>query len=180
MIFQPTALQGVFVIQPERLVDARGFFSRVWCQKEFAKFDLATEMVQCNISYNKCKGTLRGMHYQRKPYEEIKLVRCTYGSILDVIIDLRPFSVTYKKSISVELNDKNRIMLYVPKGFAHGYLTLKDDTEVFYQVSEFYTPEVECGVRWNDPQFQIKWPVSPENLIISEKDSSWPDYISIS
>jgi len=175
MIFEETPLNGAYIIHPERLEDNRGFFARAWCKKEFEQHGLVANLVQCNISYNTSRGTLRGMHYQEKPYEETKLVRCTAGAITDVIIDIRPESTTYKKWISVELSAENRTMLYVPQGFAHGYVTLVDDAEVFYQVSEFYTPGVEHGIRWNDPQFQIVWPMG-DNLVISGKDTSWPDY----
>ena len=177
MIFEETKLNGAYIIYPERLEDNRGFFSRVFCKKEFEQHELVTELVQCNISYNKSRGTLRGMHYQKKPYEETKLVRCTAGAILDVIIDIRPESSSYKEWIGVELTAENRTMLYVPQGFAHGYLTLSDDAEVFYQVSQFYTPGVERGIRWNDPLFQIVWPKN-DNLLISEKDSVWPDFLN--
>lgn len=175
MIFEETKLNGAYVIHPEKVEDERGFFARAWCKKEFKQQGLLEELVQCNISYNKLRGTLRGMHYQMKPYEETKLVRCTAGAIYDVIIDIRPDSSTHKEWIGVELSAENRTMLYVPKGFAHGYLTLVDDAEVFYQVTEFYTPGVECGIRWNDPLFHILWPTA-EKFAISEKDSSWPDY----
>ncbi|RWX50818.1 dTDP-4-dehydrorhamnose 3,5-epimerase [Candidatus Electrothrix marina] len=175
MIFEKTKLNDAYIIRPERLEDDRGFFARVWCQKEFEQHGLVSNLAQCNISYNKSRGTLRGMHYQEKPYEETKLVRCTAGAIVDVIIDIRSKSSTFGQWISVELSAENRTMLYVPQGFAHGYVTLVDDTEVFYQVSEFYSPGVEGGIRWNDSFFQIVWPIN-ENLVISEKDSTWPDY----
>lgn len=178
MIFEETKLAGAYIIHPERLEDSRGFFSRVWCKKEFEQHGLATELVQCNISYNKSANTLRGMHYQEKPYQEAKLVRCTAGSIFDVIIDIRPESATYKEWMGVELSAENRTLLYVPEGFAHGYVTLVDDAEVFYQVSEFYTPDVERGIRWNDPMFKIAWPES-DSLVISKKDRAWPDYVPV-
>ncbi len=175
MEFEKTALPGAYVIHPERIEDNRGFFARTWCRNEFKEHGLTTDFVQCNISYNKSRGTLRGMHYQKKPYEETKLVRCTTGAILDVIIDIRFDSPTYKEWIGVELTAQNRKMLYVPEGFAHGYITLVDDSEVFYQVSEFYTPGAENGILWNDQQFNISWP-SFETLTISEKDANWPNY----
>lgn len=178
MIFEETKLHGAYIIYPEKLEDKRGFFSRVWCKEEFEQHGLVTNLVQCNISYNKGHSTLRGMHYQDKPYQETKLVRCTAGAILDVIIDIRPESSSYKEWVSVELSAENRTLLYVPEGFAHGYVTLVDDAEIFYQVSEFYTPGVERGIRWNDPLFQIAWPVS-DSLVISDKDSAWPDYIPV-
>lgn len=176
MIFEKTKLSGAYIIHPEILEDNRGFFSRVWCKKEFAQNGLVAELVQCNISYNKNRNTLRGMHYQEKPHQETKLVRCTAGAILDVIIDIRPESGTYKEWMSVKLSAENRTMLYVPEGFAHGYVTLMNDSEIFYQVSEFYTPGVERGIRWNDPLFQIAWPAL-DGLVISEKDRAWPDYV---
>ncbi|MBL4902223.1 MAG: dTDP-4-dehydrorhamnose 3,5-epimerase [Desulfocapsa sp.] len=175
MIFEKTKLNDAYIIRPERLEDDRGFFARAWCQKEFEKHGLVSNLAQCNISYNKSQGTLRGMHYQKKPHEETKLVRCTAGAIVDVIIDIRPESSTFSQWLTIELSAENRTMLYVPRGFAHGYVTLVDDVEVFYQVSEFYTPGVEGGIRWDDPFFQIAWPIR-ENLVVSEKDSSWPDY----
>ena len=149
-LLKKPALKGAFIIEPERLEDNRGFFARAWCKKEFETHGLNSRLVQCNISFNKSSGTLRGMHYQVAPYEEAKLVRCTMGAIYDVIIDLRPDSATYMDWIGVELTADNRKMLYVPENFAHGYQTLNDNTEVFYQVSQFYSPEFETGVRWDD------------------------------
>ena len=175
MIFIETGLKGAFVINPERLEDERGFFARTWCRREFKDYGIDTEFVQCNISFNKKKGTLRGIHYQVHPCTEAKLVRCTMGAILDVMIDIRPQSSTYKHWISVELTHKNRKMLYIPKGFAHGFLTLMDDTEVFYQMSEFYKPEYARGIRWNDPVFNIDWP--DEVVVISDRDRNYPDFI---
>lgn len=175
MIFNETKLRGAFVVEIERLKDKRGFFARSWCQKEFQEHGLNRRLVQANISFNRTKGMVRGMHYQIASHEEAKLVRCTRGAIYDVIIDLRPDSATYKKWIGVELTADNHKMLYVPEGFAHGYQTVHDDTEVCYQVSEFYSPESERGVRWNDPIFEIRWPVT-DNVEISDKDKGWPDY----
>ena len=174
MIFIPTKLNGSFIIDLEKHGDERGFFARAWCQKEFAAHGLNENIVQCNVSYNKQKGTIRGLHYQIKPYEEAKLVRCMKGAISDVIVDLRPSSPTYKQWIAVELSEANRRALYVPEGFAHGFQTLMDDTELFYQVSQFYAPEFERGVRWNDPAFAINWPFPISN--ISSKDSSYSDF----
>jgi dTDP-4-dehydrorhamnose 3,5-epimerase len=176
MLFKETKLKGAYIIEPERLEDSRGFFARAWCEKEFDVHGLNLGLVQCNISFNKKRGTLRGMHYQSSPYEEAKLVRCTMGVIFDVIIDLRPNSVTYLEWIGVELTADNRKMLYVPEEFAHGYQTLIPNTEVFYQVSQFYSKEFESGVRWNDPAFGIEWPET-ENIIVSEKDRNWSDYV---
>lgn len=173
MIFQETHLEGAFIIEPERLEDDRGFFARTWCEREAKAYGLHPKWVQCNVSFNKLKGTLRGIHYQVPPDEEAKLVRCTQGSIYDVIIDLRLDSPTFKQHFTLVLSAKNRKMVYVPKGFAHGFQTLEDDTEVFYQMSKFYAPEHARGVRWNDPAFSIQWPI--EVQIISERDQSYPD-----
>ena len=170
-----TKLQGAFEIHPERIEDERGFFARVFCSNEFGQRGLNPDFVQCNISYNKRKGTLRGMHYQIKPKEEAKLVRCTMGSIFDVIMDLRSNSLTYGQWFSIELSAENRKMLYIPEGFAHGFITLKDDTEVFYHMNESYHHECAKGIRWDDPVFAIRWPFDPE--IISKKDLNYPDYI---
>lgn len=175
MIFQEAKLKGSYLIEPERLTDERGFFARTWCQQEFQKYGINPKLVQCNISFNKKKGTLRGMHYQIAPYEEAKLVRCTMGAIYDVIIDLRPDSETFKQWISVELTAENRKMLYIPGGFAHGFLTLADSTEVFYQMSEFYFSESARGVRWNDPAFGINWP--EKVVVISGKDEHYNNFI---
>ena len=174
MIFTETMLKGAFVIEPERLEDERGFFARTWCQREFEAHSIDSKWVQCNISYNKKKGTLRGMHYQVAPYEEAKLIRCTMGATCDVIIDLRPDSPTFKQHIAELLTAQNRKILFVPEGFAHGFLTLEDDTEVFYQMSEFYHAEYARGVRWNDPAFGIQWPA--EVQIISDRDRNHPDF----
>lgn len=174
MIFSKTKLNGVFVVEPEKIEDARGFFARCFCQKEFESTGLNPRIAQCNISYNKKRGTLRGMHYQSMPMAEDKLVRCTRGAIYDVIVDLRSDSVTYCKWISIELNEHNYKAVYIPKGLAHGFLTLEDDSEVFYQMSEFFEPSCARGIRWNDPAFNIKWPL--EYLIISEKDKSYKDF----
>lgn len=174
MIFTSTQLEGAFIVELEKLEDERGFFARSWCQREFEAHGLNPRLVQCNISLNKKQGTLRGIHYQAPPYEEAKLVRCTAGSIYDVIIDLRPESPTYQKYTAELLTAHNHKMLYVPEGFAHGFLTLEDNCEVFYQMSEFYAPEHSKGVRWNDPVFGIEWPMAP--CIISERDRSYPDF----
>lgn len=176
MIFTETKLKGAFVIDIETIGDERGFFARGWCRKEFDSHHLVSSMLQANISFNKKKGTLRGMHFQVAPKQEAKLVRCTTGAIYDVIIDLRSDSDTYKEWTAVELTAENHKMFYVPEGFAHGYQTLQDNTEVFYLVSEFYSPEHERGIRWNDPTFNIKWPIL-HNIIISDKDRNQADYI---
>ncbi|MGD9158484.1 MAG: dTDP-4-dehydrorhamnose 3,5-epimerase [Desulfobacteraceae bacterium] len=176
MHFTETKLKGAFIISPDHIEDERGFFARAFCKNEFEEHFLNPNLVQCNISLNHKKGTLRGMHYQVQPYSEVKLVRCTSGSIYDVIIDVRPASPTFKQWIGAELSASNHQMLYVPEGFAHGYQTLEDNTEVFYQVSSFYHPEAEGGLRWNDPAFGIKWPISVST--ISKKDASHPDWKS--
>jgi dTDP-4-dehydrorhamnose 3,5-epimerase len=175
VIFRETALKGSFIIEPERNEDARGFFARTWCVDEFAAHGLNLSLVQCSISYNKKKGTLRGMHYQEAPHEEIKLVRCTMGAIFDAIIDLRRGSQTYGKYASVTLTALNRTMLYIPEGFAHGFQTLEDETEISYQMSRRYVPESARGVRWNDPLFGVSWPL--DNRIISERDQQYPDFV---
>ncbi|MGH7232565.1 MAG: dTDP-4-dehydrorhamnose 3,5-epimerase [Nitrospiraceae bacterium] len=175
MIFTETALKGAFIIDPERLEDERGFFARIWCRQEFERHGLAFSVAQCNLSYNKARGTLRGMHYQDAPHEETKLVWCARGGIYDVIIDLRPTSSTYKQHVAVAITDQNRRMLYIPKRFAHGFQTLEDNTEVCYSMSEFYQPKYARGVRWNDPAFGIQWPV--DERIISRRDQSYPDFI---
>ena len=174
MIFIEIKLNGAFLIELERFEDERGFFARSWCKREFDQHGLKSEFVQCNISFNLRKGTLRGMHFQDAPYEETKLVRCTKGAVYDVIIDLRPNSQTFRDWYSIELTEDNRKMLYIPEGFAHGFLTLKDNTEVFYQMSQFYMPGHAKGVRWNDPAFNILWPIDIE--VISEKDKNIPDF----
>lgn len=176
MIFKETKLKGAYVITPERLEDERGFFARTFCQKEFERHGLNPRFVQCSISFNKKKATLRGMHYQAAPYEEVKLVVCDRGAICDVIIDLRPHSSTYLQWFAVELSAGNREMLYVPEDFAHGFQTLEDNTVVFYQISEFYHPECARGARWDDPVFNIDWPITP--CILSNKDADYPDYKS--
>ena len=174
MIFTATRLKDAYILDLEKLEDHRGFFARVWCQKEFADQGLTPRMVQANLSSNSTKATLRGLHYQVAPYSEAKLVRCLKGALYDVIIDLRPDSPTYKQWLGVELTAENYKMLYVPEGFAHGFQTLTDDTQVFYQVSQCYTPGAERGVRYDDAAFGIEWPLA--TCVISDKDKSWPDY----
>lgn len=175
MIFVETKLKGAFVIDIERREDERGFFARAWCQEEFEARGLKVSLVQANIAFSRKAGTLRGLHYQAKPHEEVKLVRCTRGAVYDVIVDLQPTSSTYLQWVGVELTADNRTMLYVPKGFAHGYQTLADNTEVLYQVSHVYSPESERGIRWDDPAIGIEWP-QVDTRIISEKDKCWPNY----
>ncbi len=176
MIFKETSLKGSFIIEIEEIFDERGFFARTWCKNEFDTHGLNSRFVQANMSHNKKRGTLRGMHYQLHPYEETKLVRCTRGAIYDVIIDLRPDSPTYKQWVGVELTAENHKMLFVPEKFAHGFQTLSDDTQVIYQVSQFYTPGSEGGIRHDDPTFGIKWPLDVQ--VISDKDKKWSDFAS--
>lgn len=176
MKFTETRLKGAFIIEIEKLSDERGFFARSWCRKEFEAHGLTIQVVQANVSYNLKKGTLRGMHYQIAPYQECKLIRCTRGAIYDVIIDLRPDSPTYRKWTGVELTADNYTMFFVPEDFAHGFQTLTDETEITYQVSQFYTPGSEKGIRFDDPAFGIQWPL--EITVISDKDSAWPDFMN--
>lgn len=171
MIFTETKLKGAFIIDIEPREDERGFFARSWCEDEFQKHGLNPRLVQCNISFNKKRGTLRGMHYQIAPFAEAKVVRCTMGAIYDVIIDLRSDSPAFKQWVSVELTAENRRAFYIPEGFAHGFQTLMDNTEAFYQMSEFYHPECARGVRWDDPAFEIEW--LEKEKIVSNKDQSF-------
>ena len=175
MLFQPTNLAGAYVIDLQKIEDERGFFARSWCVQEFAEHGLATRLVQCNISFNKRQGTVRGMHYQTPPFAETKLVRCNRGAIYDVIVDLRPESPTFLQWLGVTLSAENRTMLYVPQGFAHGFQTLADNTEVFYQMSELYAPASAQGLRWDDPQVQVQWPL--EITVMSMKDQCYPDFV---
>ncbi len=172
MLFLETPLKGAFIIELEKKEDSRGFFARAFCKHEFEKYKLNANIVQANNSFSLKKGTLRGMHYQVPPSAEDKIIRCIRGSLYDVIIDLRVDSPTHCQWFGIELSAENRKMLYVPKGFAHGFITLEDNTEAFYLVTEFYSPEHERGIRWNDPKFNIKWPINP--IIISEKDNNYP------
>lgn len=174
MLFQETKLPGAFVIELQKHEDERGFFARSWCQKEFEAHGLNPRMVQCNVSFNKVKGTLRGMHYQVPPSAEVKLVRCTRGAIYDVIIDLRRESATYKQHVSEVLSSNNYKALFIPEGFAHGFQTLEDNSEVFYQMSAFYSLEHQRGLRYNDPAFGINWPLAA--TVISDRDRSYQDF----
>lgn len=174
MKFIETSIRGAFILELEYFKDERGFFARSWCRDEFQAKGLNPCLIQCSISYNKRKGTLRGMHYQIEPHKESKIVRCTMGALYDVIVDLRKDSATFRKWCSAELTAENHRMLYVPEGLAHGYLTLEDDSEVFYQISDSYHPECAKGVRWNDPAFGIKWPA--EVKMIAARDSGYPDF----
>lgn len=172
MLFKETKLKGAYVIEIEQKKDERGFFARSFCQQEFKQYGIDFNIAQCSLSFNKNKGTLRGMHYQSAPYEEAKLIICIKGKIYDVIIDLRKDSVTYCQWCSVNLSGENYKMLYVPKGFAHGFQTLESNSAVFYQISEFYHLECAAGIRWDDPLFSIKWPLN--SRIISMKDRAYP------
>jgi dTDP-4-dehydrorhamnose 3,5-epimerase len=174
MIFSQTPLPGAFVITPERIRDERGFFARTWCRRDFEAHGLNPKVAQCNVSFSARRGTLRGMHYQRAPHAEAKLVRCAAGAIYDVIIDLRPSSRTFRSHFGIRLDPSDDRRLYVPEGFAHGFLTLEDETSVFYQMSEFYEPSYATGVRWNDPAFGIAWPFEP--AIMTERDRAYPDF----
>ncbi len=172
MIFKETTLPGAYVVEPERINDHRGFFARVWCKKELQQHRLNGDLSQSNIGFSHRKGTVRGLHFQRFPYAESKIVRCTRGSIFDVIVDLRPESSTYKCWFGVELSDENRKMIYVPEGMAQGYLTLQDNTEINYHTSQFFNAEAASGVRFDDPVLAIQWPLAAS--VVSEQDRNWP------
>lgn len=174
MIFTETILNDAYIIEPEKIEDHRGFFARTFCIRECQEHGIDFKPMQANLSYNRKKHTLRGIHFQAPPFEEAKLVQCIKGAIHDVIIDLRANSSTFNKWTAVELSDSNNKMIYIPKGFAHGFMTLRDETEVSYLMSEFYTPGVDRGIRWDDPAFNIVWPF--DIAVISDKDSNWPAY----
>jgi dTDP-4-dehydrorhamnose 3,5-epimerase len=174
MFFQKTKIEGVVEVHLDRKTDERGFFARSWCRKEFEDAGLDSRLVQCSISFNRQRGTLRGMHYQAAPFAETKLVRCTQGAICDVILDLRADSPTFKQWVAVTLTAENRNSVYIPEGCAHGFLTLADDTEIFYQMTEYFHPEAAHGVRWDDPAFGIEWP--EKVAVISERDKMLPDF----
>jgi dTDP-4-dehydrorhamnose 3,5-epimerase len=174
MIFTETPIAGAYVVEVERMEDDRGFFARTWCQREFEGHGLNSRLVQCSLSFSRRKGTLRGMHYQAPPHAEAKLVRCTAGAVYDAIVDLRPGSKSFRQWFGIELTADNRRALFIPEGLAHGFLTLADQTEVFYQMSEFYTPGGARGVRWNDPAFGIQWPAAV--AVISPRDAAYPDF----
>ena len=177
MLFTALDLSGAFIVDLERREDERGFFARTFCRDEFLARGLAAEFVQCNTSFNARSGTLRGLHFQRAPHEEIKLVRCTTGIVLDVIVDLRPESPTFCQSEAIELSAENRRALYIPGGFAHGFQTLADNSEILYQMAEPYYPAAAAGVRWDDPAFRIAWPIRPP--ILSVKDAAYADFLRI-
>ena len=175
MKFTPTRLSGLVLVELEKLEDERGFFARTWCAKEFEEHGLNPRIAQCSVSFNEKKGTLRGMHFQEAPHEEAKLLRCTRGAVFDVVIDLRADSGTFGQWLGIQLTEGDGRMLYIAEGFAHGFQTLTDATELFYQMSQSYHPESARGVRWNDPAFGIQWPF-PENPILSPRDSLYPDF----
>lgn len=177
MRFEASALQGVVILEQERKEDERGFFARTWCAEEFRRHRLNPVLSQCSVSFNRCKGTLRGMHFQRAPHAEAKLVLCTAGAVFDVVIDLRPDSPTFKKWTGLTLSRENGRMIYVPEGCAHGFQTLVRDTEVYYHISVPYAPAAYGGVRWDDPAFGIRWP-EIDSRIISDRDRTWPDFDS--
>jgi dTDP-4-dehydrorhamnose 3,5-epimerase len=174
MIFTETPIAGAYLIDLEKHGDDRGFFARVFCRNEFGERDLETQFVQINNSLSAERGTLRGLHYQLSPAEEVKVVRCVAGALWDVILDIRPQSATFGRWFGAELTAANRRMMYAPRGMAHGFVTLADHTEAFYMVSAFYAPERERGIRWNDPRFGIEWPVTP--IVMSDKDRHRPDF----
>lgn len=174
MIFHKTPLEGARLIELEKRGDDRGFFARAFCETEFAREGLVSRFVQMNNSLSGKKGTLRGMHYQMAPHAEVKVVRCIQGALWDAIVDLRPQSPTYLKWFGAELSAENRMSMYVPRGFGHAILTLTDDVEAIYMVSDAYAPEAERGIRWNDPKIGVEWPIEP--VEISQKDAAWPDF----
>lgn len=176
MLFRTTILPGVFVIANEMKEDERGFFTRTYCAREFALNGIDTHFVQCNLSFNRKRGVVRGLHFQHPPHTEAKLIRCTRGSIYDVAVDLRPSSPTYAKHIAIELSARNGLSFYLPKGLAHGFQTLEDETEIFYQMGAYYAPDAAAGIRYDDPEIGISWPL-PE-IVISERDRTWPSLAS--
>ena len=177
MKFTPTTVEGAFIVDVDRIGDSRGFFGRLWCAKEMATQGLSTNISQCNIGRSERAGTLRGLHLQKPPHQEVKIVRCTQGAVFDVVVDLRPDSPSFRRWFGIELNMENASMLYVPEGCATGYLTLEDNSEIYYLASEFYAPQSATGVRYDDPAFDIRWPGTP--TVISDNDASWPDFNSM-
>jgi dTDP-4-dehydrorhamnose 3,5-epimerase len=175
MIFTKTQLDGVCIVELEKREDERGFFARAWCKEEFEAHGLNAQWVQANVACTKKKGTLRGLHYQLAPYDEAKLVHCPKGAVFDVAVDLRPSSPHFRQWVGIELSEDNHKLLYVSQGFAHGYQTLTNNTQLFYLVSQFYAADCERGVRWDDPSFGIEWPEIGEK-VVSEKDKSWPAF----
>jgi len=174
MILRETRIPGAYIVEIQPHEDHRGFFARTFCEREFAEVGVRVRMVQASVSWNRRRGTLRGMHFQRPPSQEAKLVRCNRGSVFDVIIDLRPRSPTYMQHVAVDLDAASRRALYIPAGLAHGFQTLEDDTEVFYQMSDYFDPHLASGVRWNDPAFAIPWPIA--DVTILDRDDKYPDF----
>jgi dTDP-4-dehydrorhamnose 3,5-epimerase len=172
VIFTETMLPGACVLEPERVHDDRGFFARIWCKRELDQHGLKSDLVQSNVGFSDRRGTLRGLHFQKPPYAEVKIVRCPRGAIFDVIVDIRPTSPHYKRWFGVELNEGNGKMIYVPEGFAQGYMTLVDNTEIYYHTSQFYNPAAAFGIRYDDPAFHIQWPLTATT--VSEQDRTWP------
>lgn len=176
MKFTPTKIAGVWIVDMERHEDERGWFARTWCAEELRKHGLNSGLSQCSASFNRHRGTLRGMHWQAAPHEEAKLVRCVRGAMFDVVLDLRPDSATFKQWVGMELTPENGRSLYVPEGCGHGFQTLADDTEVLYLIAGEFQPACACNVRWNDPQFAIKWPLH-EEAVLSQRDCDFPDFV---
>ncbi|MEZ6040488.1 MAG: dTDP-4-dehydrorhamnose 3,5-epimerase [Planctomycetaceae bacterium] len=174
MKFTETPVHGVWLVEPERHEDNRGFFARTWCAREFEQRGLDHRLVQCNVSYNRQRGTVRGMHFQKSPCEEAKLVRCTAGAVWDVVVDLRSDSETYLQHLAVQLDPVDHIAVYIPKGCAHGFQTLEDSTELLYQMTEYFSPDAASGVRWNDPLINVQWPIDVS--VIAERDLQFPDF----
>ena len=174
MKFTPTTVSGAFVINVDRIGDSRGYFGRMWCEKELSDNGLLPRIRQVNVGFSPQAGTLRGLHYQEQPFEEVKIVRCTRGGVYDVVLDIRPDSATFMKYHGIFLDPNNSSMLYVPEGCATGYLTIEDDSEIYYLTSEFYAPQAAHGIRFNDPAFKIEWPTQVS--IISDNDNNWPDF----
>jgi dTDP-4-dehydrorhamnose 3,5-epimerase len=172
LIYRETTLAGAYIIEPERINDDRGYFARVWCKNDLQQHGLKADLAQSNVGFSHRKGTLRGLHFQRTPHAEVKIVRCTRGAMFDVIVDLRPQSSTFRRWFGAELNDENGRMIYVPEGFAQGYITLAENTEMNYHTSQLYNAEAATGVRYNDPAFGIDWPLIP--TVVSEQDRNWP------
>ena len=175
VIFTETALRGAFVLDVEPHRDERGFFARAWCARELAEHGLETRIAQCDLSRTVRRGTVRGLHYQQAPHAQVKVVRCIAGAVWDVIVDLRPDSATYTRHVGIELSAENHRALYVPAGFAHGFQTLTDDVELFYQMSDYYVPDAGAGVRWNDPAFAIAWPIG--DPFMNDRDRNYPDFL---
>lgn len=177
MTFEPLTLSGAWVIKPDRIEDHRGFFARTWCEREFAERGMSTDLAQCNVSFNKAVGTLRGLHWQAEPHGETKMVRCTSGAIFDVVVDIRPESSTFGSWLGLTLTAENHWALYIPTGFAHGFVTLTRDAEVFYQMSDFFYPNLARGIRWSDETLNIKWPIQID--VVSERDDSLPSFVDV-